>query len=529
MIIWSNYLDGGMESDPVKNPFYNAAQHTVDTQAQYYSRYDEHETYDMLFRYIYLKAFEQYGIDLWNLDIRSRNFWEQANMIAAEELGEDWYSLSQDEKTWQVDIILDELYDDLDLSEFGDYADNFFNEDLVGDAYYPNEECMGFGESFVFDNMVYVVSFDPDKMVESPVSGKIGYGGDFFESVTDPFCPRFMCLNGIVNHELTVKPAGAEMAFIYRPVFIEKSEKGYIIKNRNLFTSLPALRLTWTAYADGEAQSTGELLLPALEPMTEHRFEAGPARLPGQVCWIDMDLDTDGDEPLSFQFPIDALPLPLRKGRYSLARFNEARGEISVTGDGFTLQLLKSSGNIVSLAVGGKEYMLSGLSECLIRGLSGLNAGPDWGEWDNFSAFVPENCVRRIMSLSASALSDGRVMIERASRLTSTLIDEACADVTTRLLISGDGRINLEACFRLSGIKCVERLGLSFTLPGDFQHLEWLGMGPGESYPDRCLASRMGVYACEVAETHFQVVFMNALRSPTEYQIALPSPNVRFA
>ena len=330
-----------------------------------------------------------------------------------------------------------------------------------------------------------------------------GYGGDFFESVTDPFCPRFMCLNGIVNHDLTVKPAGAEMAFVYRPVFIEQTDKGFVIKNRNLFTPTHALRLTWTAYADGEAQSTGEMLLPALEPMAEHRFEAGPARLPGQVCWIDMDLDTDTDAPLYFQFPIQALPLLLRKARYSPARFDEARGEISVTGDGFTLQILKSSGNIVSISVNGKEYMLNGLSECMIRGLSGLNAGPDWGEWDNFAAFAPENCVRRIVSLSASALSDGRVMIERCSRITSTLVDEACADVNTRLLISGDGRIGLEASFRLNGIPCVERLGLSFTLPEDFQKLEWLGMGPGESYPDRTLAARMGTYACDVAETHF--------------------------
>ena len=179
-LIWNNYLDGGMETDPVKNPFYKDSAQTIDTPGQYYSRTDEHETYDILFRYIYLKAFEQCGIDVWNLDIRSRNFWEQANMIAAEELGEDWYSLSQDDKTWQVDIILDELYDELDLSEFGAYANNFFNEDLVGDEIYPNEECMGFGESFLFDNMVYVVSFDPDKMYMSPVSGTIGYGGDFY-------------------------------------------------------------------------------------------------------------------------------------------------------------------------------------------------------------------------------------------------------------------------------------------------------------------------------------------------------------
>ena len=178
-LIWNNYLDGGMETDPVKNPFYWDSAQTIDTPCQYYSRTDEHETYDILFRYIYLKAFEQCGIDVWNLNIQSNDFWKQANMIAAAYMGEDWDSLNADEKTFQVDYILDDMYD-IDLSEFGAYAGNFFNEDLVGDEIYPLEDSNGLGEAFIFDNMVYVVSFDPEKMQERPVSHKIGYTGDFY-------------------------------------------------------------------------------------------------------------------------------------------------------------------------------------------------------------------------------------------------------------------------------------------------------------------------------------------------------------
>ncbi|MBQ1685892.1 MAG: hypothetical protein II074_00250, partial [Ruminococcus sp.] len=35
MIIWNNYLDGGMEKDPAKNPFYDASQQTRDFPGQY--------------------------------------------------------------------------------------------------------------------------------------------------------------------------------------------------------------------------------------------------------------------------------------------------------------------------------------------------------------------------------------------------------------------------------------------------------------------------------------------------------------
>ena len=174
-IIWNNFIDGGTEKDTTKNPFYEAANQTRDFPGQYYSRTDEHETYDILIRYIYMKSFEKAGVEgIDKLDIKSDNFWVEANKLCAVYNGKDYDKLSNDEKTFQVDLVLDG--NTPDLSEFGSYASNFFNEDLVE----APEESQGFGQSFTFDNMVFVVSFDPNKMVASPQSGKIGYDGDFY-------------------------------------------------------------------------------------------------------------------------------------------------------------------------------------------------------------------------------------------------------------------------------------------------------------------------------------------------------------
>ncbi len=174
-IIWNNFIDGGTETDDAKNPFYKAAYQTRDFPGQYYSRTDDHETYDILFKYIYLKSFEKAGVEgIDALDIKSDNFWVEANKRCAAYNGEDYDKLSADEKTFQVDLVLDKHTPD--LSEFGTYASNFFNEDLV----VAPEKSQGFGQSFTFDNMVFVVNFDPDKMEPSPTSGKIGYDGDFY-------------------------------------------------------------------------------------------------------------------------------------------------------------------------------------------------------------------------------------------------------------------------------------------------------------------------------------------------------------
>lgn len=186
-IIWNNYLDGGLETDPTENPFYAASQQTGDFPCQFYDRVEysndkknDHPYYTYLFKYAYQKILSDAGVaGMDALDIASSTFWVDANKLCAAYLGESYDNLSADEKTFQVDIVLDEI--DFDLSDvFGGYADNFFNEDLVGDEIYPKEEPCGYGMAFTFDNMVYVVSLDPKDMTVSPVSGKIGFDGDFY-------------------------------------------------------------------------------------------------------------------------------------------------------------------------------------------------------------------------------------------------------------------------------------------------------------------------------------------------------------
>ncbi len=181
MIIWDNYIDGGTEEDTSKNPYYSAAKQTKDFQAAPVSRFDKNKTYDEVFRYAYKTIFvnaEIEGADA--LDLKSDTFWEDINKISATHLGNDWDKLSADDKDLQANDVITEIEEDgLDLSFFGDYAENFFNEDTV-DEMYPAEDPQYYSLTFTYDNMVFVLNFDPDKMVPSPTSGMIGYDGNFF-------------------------------------------------------------------------------------------------------------------------------------------------------------------------------------------------------------------------------------------------------------------------------------------------------------------------------------------------------------
>lgn len=331
-----------------------------------------------------------------------------------------------------------------------------------------------------------------------------GYGGDFFEAVVEPFEPKFMCMNGIVTHALKVKPAGQEAAAVYAPVFLERLGEGkYCLKNRQHTLDTAGCALKWTACDMGDVITEGEMPLPVVAPMSDAVISFGPESLQGTEPYINADITLRDGRILKQQFVFPgAMPIP-RRQKFVPAAFDDSHGMITISGQGFRLEVSKSTGCLVSMERFGREYVLSALREIAVRGFSGVNAQPGWGKYDTWAAFAQENISRRLISLNVSALADGRVLLTRMTRLTSRSVPGAAVDVMLRLMVTGDACIALESRFRLSGIESVERLGLTWTLPKELSNVEWYGYGPGESYADRKEATRLGVYRTCVDQMHF--------------------------
>ena len=187
-IVWNNYLDGGTETDRTKNPFYNAAVQSNNCQAQLMSRWERNARFDYVFRYGYMKLFEKYypdgreELDAIDMKTDNRTYWESMNRLAAKFNEEKWEYLDDDEKGIQVEFALDTMEEEEDFENtlkeiYGTkYAKNFFNEDSVE----LPQDSEYYGLSFTFDNMVYVVDFDVKKITKSELSGKLGFGGEFY-------------------------------------------------------------------------------------------------------------------------------------------------------------------------------------------------------------------------------------------------------------------------------------------------------------------------------------------------------------
>lgn len=117
-MIFSNFIDGGMDTS---YPEYNTSQQTKDLQIEYFGQGDS--------------------------DYYPKEFWDYLY------------------NNYEEDFLDDPNYQ---IEEFGDYAKNFFYDDVDSSIYQ------------YIDNMVFVTDYHIDPNKVSPVSGKAGFPGAFY-------------------------------------------------------------------------------------------------------------------------------------------------------------------------------------------------------------------------------------------------------------------------------------------------------------------------------------------------------------
>ena len=83
-------------------------------------------------------------------------------------------------------------------------------------------------------------------------------------------------------------------------------------------------------------------------------------------------------------------------------------------------------------------------------------------------------------------------------------------------LIATDGAVRVEDRVVIDRrIRDLPRVGVGFALPTSFDGIEWLGLGPGDSYPDRRAAARFGRWTATVSDQTLPFVV------PQEYGLHL--------
>ena len=368
------------------------------------------------------------------------------------------------------------------------------------------------------------------------------YGGDFGDHPHD----ANFCINGLVAPDGTPHPALYEWKKLAQPIRVEALDPalGRIrIHNEYDFTRLDGFQGTWTLTASGQAVQKGRI----------PRLHIGP----GEYQDIDLPLDVPSDADSSEyhlmvqfwsrheqawapkkhevaweQFALSPQPdrgratnrsrsqtLPKLAGRETKP-LNTHSTETSALLEGadFSIQFNLQAGTLDAWTWRNGALLKSPVRLNSFRAPTDNDGVKAWavpetralGRW---LAWGLEHLQPEITApAKLQRKRNGSVQITTRHQLVlngpDTLpVKDRTLSQTTRYSVHPTGLVHVHVGFEVGkSLDDLPRVGLEWVLPGDFNHMEWFGRGPHESYVDRRSGAAVGYYQGSVADQYHPYV-----------------------
>jgi beta-galactosidase len=290
---------------------------------------------------------------------------------------------------------------------------------------------------------------------------RLAYGGQFGDTPNDG---NFVA-DGLVSSDVHPHPAMREVAWVYRPVMVDRVGKHkkhkhpqVRIANRQAFSGLQWLTAEYELLVDGDVAARGVWKLPAVEPMS-----AVKVPLPCEV--------PTGDSEVQFTVRW-----------YTKADLPWAPKGHLVAWD--QVELRAASAAVVGAASSQGAATAADIDALLASPieLSLFRAATDN---DGFK-LMPE--LRQRLRVGGAAL---QTWLEAGvDRLPADSLVEHSVERTD--IVGGVAHQHtVEVPDTLADLP---RVGVSFAVPARFTQVRWFGRGPHENYPDRNRSAMLGVW-----------------------------------
>ncbi|HSH19981.1 MAG TPA: beta-galactosidase domain 4-containing protein, partial [Draconibacterium sp.] len=243
-----------------------------------------------------------------------------------------------------------------------------------------------------------------------------------------------------------------------------------------------------------------------------------------EIAWEQMIIPT----------PVFAKEKTVLKGKVSIS---ENDNDIAVSGEKFRYVIDKKSGGFKSLKFNGTEYLEGGSSFNVWRAPLANDIDP-WGSQQfqerNFTPGFGRSIDNQLRTLGMrdliSEVNDININQQSDSKLTVKIkaFSNSTKPANSKLrgwsgvsafernetwTFNADGTIELEQEIIPDGPMpdMLQKIGLQFQLPKQFNIVEWYGRGPFENYPDRKTGAKIGHYFSNADEMFVPYIF------PQEY------------
>ncbi|KAH8887185.1 family 2 glycosyl hydrolase [Thozetella sp. PMI_491] len=364
------------------------------------------------------------------------------------------------------------------------------------------------------------------------------FGGDFGDFPND----STFVMDGLNNSKHEPTPGLLELKKVIQPVQFTVDGQDLVVSNFYNFVGLEHLAATYKVEVFGESVvllAAGELDTPAIAPGKSAKIP-----LPASVLAIKSDKEVyltvtlrlrnhtswaePGHEIAWFQHELSAaeptVTAALASNAFNLKmNAGDWANEVTLNWGSWTLNFDQVRGFITSWTANGEPLLEkdpktgAAILPSFWRPPTDNDYPKDLVYWQRFGV---ESLTSQLRSMTREA-DENQLVITAVTYHSPPVLDWGY-EATTKYTVSNTGTIHIAVSLKPSGYKPthVPRIGLNLRLARALDSVRWHGLGPGESYPDKAAAQRLGVWSVDSVaqlQTPYDVPQENGNRMQTRW------------
>lgn len=324
------------------------------------------------------------------------------------------------------------------------------------------------------------------------------YGGDFGDRPTD----YSFSGNGIVyGGDRSPSPKMQEVKFNYQNITAQVSRDRVTVINKNLFVNTGDFRCLVTLARDGVVTERS-VLSTSVPPLSQasYALPISPGEVPGEYA-VTVSFTLKEDTPWAkagheVAFGQGIYTVGEKPGKTEIRKpFHVVRGvrNVGIYGDEYQV-LFSLSGGLISYRYGGKEMLetlpVPNFWRAPTDNDQGYHMQARYGQWKIAGLYA-------FCTGPALVKEDGEGLTLTYTYQMPTRPVSSCQ---VRYHVFPDGTVETTLFYDpVPELGDMPEFGMMFTMSADYDHLEWYGMGPEETYQDRCRGGKLGIYRCPVS------------------------------